>query len=162
MWSFSRPTHAPRGTVLRAATAALMVLAIGACDDDDPPAGPDPIEESEVVGSYEATLFELTADGITVDLLEEGAELTLTLAADGTTTGQLFVPEGGEEGEDLDEALDGTWTFDEEAATVEFTQDADTFVRDVTFDAVRVDGGIRLDAEETSDEGTVAVQLTQQ
>lgn len=157
MWSLSRRT------LTGAATAALLVVGVGACDDDDPPAGPDPIEESEVVGDYEATLFEVTIDGLTVDLLEEGAELTLSLAADGSTTGQLFVPEGGEEeGEDLDVALDGTWTFDEEAATVEFSQDADTFVRDVTFQAVRADGGIRLDGEETFDEETVTVQLTQQ
>lgn len=159
MWSLSRRT------LTGAATAALLVVAVGACDDnDDPPVGPDPIEESEVVGDYEPTLFDLTVDGITVDLLEEGAELTLTLAADGSTTGQLFIPEGGEEeGEDLDVALDGTWTFDEDAATVTLTTDeTDVFPDAVTLEAVRADGGIRLDGEETIDEGTVEIQLTQQ
>lgn len=156
MWSLSRRT------LTGAATAALLVVGVGACDDDDPPIGPDPIEESEVVGSYEATLLEVTVDGTTTDQLAEGAELTIDLAADGTTTGQLFIPEGEEEGEDLDVALDGTWTFDEDAATVEFDQDADTFVRDITYQAVRANGGIRLEGERTFDEETNTVQLTQQ
>ncbi len=57
------------------------------------------------------------------------------LAADGTTTGRLFVPGGAEGGGDLDADLTGTWTLD--GSTVTFSQTADTFIRDATFTASR-------------------------
>ena len=59
--------------------------------------------------------------------------MTLNLATDGTTTGQLFVPGGDEDGGDLDADLTGTWTLS--GSTVTFDQAADTFFPDVEFTA---------------------------
>jgi hypothetical protein len=69
----------------------------------------------------------------TVDLLAQGSQVTLNLATDGTTTGQLFVPGGDEDGGDLDADLTGTWTLS--GSTVTFDQAADTFFPDVEFTA---------------------------
>lgn len=123
--------------------------------------GPDAIEQSDAVGSYQATTFETTEDGQTTDQLAEGAEFTITLSSDGTTTGNLFVPGGAEGGGDLDASLAGTWTFDANSKTVEFDQDADTFVRDMTFAVVREGGTIRLEGEESFGGPTITVVLEQ-
>jgi hypothetical protein len=93
-----------------------------------------PTEET-VVGTYEAAEFTITTGGSTTDLLLAGATVDATLAADGTTSGRLFVPAAGEGGADLDEDLTGTWTLDGE--TVTFDQTADTFIRDAEFIAGR-------------------------
>jgi hypothetical protein len=87
-----------------------------------------------VAGSYHATTLTATQGSSTVNVLLGGGSLTLNLDADGTTTGHLFVPGGGEAGEDLDLDLPGTWTLTD--STVTFTQpDSDTFVRDISFTA---------------------------
>jgi len=107
-----------------------------------------------VAGAYAATTLTVTENSVTVDLLDLGAELTLTLAADGSVTGRLFVPDGAEDGGDLDVALSGTWSLD--GATVRFTMPEDTFVRDVAFTAERD----RLTAEETFSDEKVRLTLT--
>ena len=146
--------------VSRRATLAIsvfVVLLLAACGDDG--TGPDEIEQSDVAGSYEATTFETTEDGQTTDQLAEGAQFTITLASDGTTTGNLFIPGGAEDGSDLDASLAGTWTFNASSNSVTFDQDADTFVRDMTFTAVRAGGGVQLEGEETFSGVTITVVL---
>ena len=86
-----------------------------------------------IAGSYSATTFTTTTGGTTTNQLFAGAEFTITLTAAGTTTGRLFVPGGGAGGGALDADLAGTWTLT--GSTVEFTQTADTFVRDMIFTA---------------------------
>ena len=106
-----------------------MTIAL-ACDGD--PFAPT---VSNVTGSYTATTFTTTSGGVTTDHLADGASFTITLRADGTTTGRLFIPGGDEGGGDLDADMAGTWTLT--GSTVEFTQTADTFVRDMPFTASR-------------------------
>jgi len=119
-----------RSLVARAALTGLLT-AVAACGDD--PFSPTP---ESVAGSYSATEFTATSDALgTFDLLAVGAEVTVTLAADGTTTGRLFVPGGAEDGSDLDADLAGTWALD--GSTVTFNQTADTFIRDAQFTASR-------------------------
>ena len=84
-----------------------------------------------MAGTYEASEFTATTSIGTTDLLLAGATVDATLAPDGTTSGRLFVPGGGEDGGDLDEDLTGTWTLSGE--TVTFDQTADTFIRDAEF-----------------------------
>ena len=79
----------------------------------------------------------------------------MTLSPDGTTSGQLFAPGGGEGGEDLEADLDGTWTLSGE--TVTFDMESDTFVRDVAFTATRN----RLTGEGAFGEATVRLVLAQ-
>jgi len=87
----------------------------------------------ELVGVYEAIVFTTEEDGTTIDRLATGASITLTLELEGSTTGRLFVPGGGEDGSDLDAELTGSWTLNGD--TVELSHAADTFLRDMTFTA---------------------------
>lgn len=139
----------------------LFGAGLGACGDDDG-FGPEPIDQGDVAAAYEATTFTSTTDGETTDQLAEGAEFDITLNADGTTSGQLFVPGGAEDGGDFDVSLDGTWSFDGATDQVEFEHTADTFVRDMTFTAVRADGAVQLRGDETFAGTTIEVALEQQ
>ncbi len=86
-----------------------------------------------IAGSYQATIFTSTTSGVTTNHLTAGGSFTITLAANGTTSGQLFVPGGGAGGGALDESMVGTWEL--VGTTVQFDQTADTFVRDMIFTA---------------------------
>lgn len=120
---------------------------------------PEPVERADLVGSYQATTFTSTVDDQTTDHLDAGATLTLTLGDDGTTTGRLFVPGGAEDGGDLDAPLDGTWSFDADEDQVTFDHPADTFVRDMTFSAIGVNGLPRIRGTETFGDATLEVVL---
>ncbi|MGH7461254.1 MAG: hypothetical protein ACREMA_09530 [Longimicrobiales bacterium] len=106
---------------------ALAALALLACDSDDPFTP----SVDNVSGSYTATTFTTTIAGVTTDQLAAGASVTLTLAAVGTTSGRLFVPDADEDGGDFDADLTGTWTLT--GTTVSFAHSADTFIRDINF-----------------------------
>jgi hypothetical protein len=108
-----------------------LVLGLAACGGDD---SFSPTEET-VAGSYTASTFTLTTSAGTTNLLGQGATVSLNLAADGTTTGRLFVPGGADDGGDLEEDLVGTWTL--VGSTVTFNQAADTFIPDTEFLATR-------------------------
>jgi hypothetical protein len=112
----------------RHAVRLLVLLAVGpvlACSDSSTPTSPpDP------VGGYSATEFTTTANGVTVDQLAEGVTLTLTLAADGSTGGALFVPAAGQSPLDLT----GTWT--RKGTTVTFHHPLQTFLDVLPFDLV--------------------------
>jgi hypothetical protein len=132
-------------------TVALsLVLAVASCGDDN---SFSPTVEN-VAGTYSATAFTLTSSAGTVDLLILGSEVVVTLAADGTTTGRLFVPGGDEGGGDLDADLTGTWALS--GSTVTFNQTADTFIRDAGFTADRN----RLTGESTFGHQTIRLVLT--
>jgi hypothetical protein len=128
----------------------VLALVLAGCGDDD---GFSPTVEN-VAGSYSAAEFTLTTAGGTVDLLDLGSEVTATLAEDGTTTGRLFVPGSGENGEDVEADLAGTWTL--AGSTVTFSQTADTFIRDVEFTA----GPNSLTGEGTFEGQTFRLVLT--
>jgi hypothetical protein len=111
-------------------TVALALAAVLAgCGDDD---GFNPTVD-DVAGSYSATTFTVTSPAGTIDLLALGGLVSVTLSADGTTTGELFAPGAGEDGEDVEADLTGTWELS--GSTVTFDQTADTFIRDVEFTA---------------------------
>ena len=112
---------------LTRAMLAVMVSSL-ACGQDSF----SPSVES-VAGSYVATIFTTTTGGVTTNQLPTGGSLQITLAPNGTTTGSLFLPGGATGGGDLDADLAGTWSL--AGAVVQFTQGADTFVRDIAFTA---------------------------
>lgn len=134
-------------TRLMRQAAAALALGLAGCGD-----GFTPTEET-VVGTYEAEEFEVSSGGFTTDLLALGATVTVTLSADGTTSGRLFVPGAGEGGSDVDESLTGTWSLS--GSTVTFSQSADTFIPDVEFTA----GENVLTGEGTFEEDTVRLRL---
>jgi hypothetical protein len=126
-----------------------LALILAGCGDDD---SFSPTVEN-VSGTYAPATFTVTSATGTVDLLALGAEVSLTLDPDGTTTGELFVPGGGEGGEDFEADLAGTWTL--EGSTVTFNQTTDTFIGEVEFTAERD----RLTAEDTGSGQTVRLVL---
>lgn len=105
--------------------SVIILLALPSCSD-----GPTGV--ATVAGAYVATFFTYSQQGLApTDILAAGGTLSMTLAADGTTTGQLFVPAALNGGTDLTENMAGTFSLN--ADTVRFSQTADTFVRDVAF-----------------------------
>jgi hypothetical protein len=126
-------------------TTLALALGLVACGNDSvaPTA-------NTVAGTYTATTFTIPP----TDALALGLTLTLTLALDGTTTGRLFLPGGGDNGVDLDEDLTGTWTLSGD--TMRFTQSADTFIRDAVFTV----GPNRLGTEGTFGDTSLRLVLT--
>ncbi len=124
-----------------------LLLAVVACGDAAAPTLTD------VAGSYSATTLTTQEASVITDLLAQGSLLNVVLNADGTTTGRLFVPNGGEQGGDFDADLAGTWVL--HGDTVEFDHTADTFVRDMPF----VFQNNRLTGEQTFSGTTVRAVL---
>jgi hypothetical protein len=114
---------------MRVIVALTLALALGSCGGEE---AFSPTAET-VAGSYTAKSLTLTSSVGTTDLLAWGSTVAITLAADGTTSGRLFVPGGEDDGSDLDVDLAGTWTLS--GSTVTFHQPGDSFVRDVGFTA---------------------------
>ncbi|HEY7614876.1 MAG TPA: hypothetical protein VH764_17890 [Gemmatimonadales bacterium] len=117
-------------TMIRHAAALCVAAALAGCGDDDD-GGFNPTMD-EVAGSYSATTLTLDTGAGPTDLLAFGASVDVTLDADGSTSGRLFVPGGAPDG-DLDEDLQGTWSLS--GTTVTFTPSAATVLTDVDFAA---------------------------
>lgn len=137
-------------TTVMAGLALCLAIGGAGCGDDD---NFSPTVET-VAGSYTATTFTLEGPGGTADLLALGATVSVNLAENGTTTGTLFIPDGNEDGSDLDASLAGTWTLS--GNTVSFSQSEDTFIRDVDFAA----SPNRLTGEGSFDGAIVLLVLT--
>lgn len=141
---------------------ALLALFSGlaACEDDGvvPDVG---LEEADLVGTYDATTLVVTEDGTETDVLAEGGELTLVLNSDDTMSGRLFVPEGAEDGSDLDESLDGTWNFQDATDDVTVDLTNDVFLNDVVFDASETGDQAELSADEDFADFGLTVVLMQ-
>jgi hypothetical protein len=109
--------------------AVLPALAIAAsCGDLSTSVVPDVIP-----GTYAATSFRVTPTGQpTVDVIQAGGSLTITIAEDRTTDGTLFMPAGliGPGSPAVQESMAGTLTQRPDG-TYFFQQTADTFVRDL-------------------------------
>lgn len=94
-----------------------------ACDSiNDPDISP--------VGTYGATTFVTTTNGVSTNHIANGSTIVITLASGGTTSGQMhFVASGGDPA--FDANLAGTWT--RSGSTVTFDHAADTFIKDMPF-----------------------------
>ena len=139
--------------VTRALGVLLAALALGGCGGGEDNFSPTVPTVETVAGSYTARTFTLTSAVGTTDLLALGSTVTVTLDADGTTSGRLFIPGGAEGGGDLDEDLAGTWTLS--GSIVTFSQSADTFIRDVEFTAAQN----QLNSEGTFDGAIIRLVL---
>jgi hypothetical protein len=143
------------------AFVALAAFAVAACEDTRPvPIGPD--GELAVAGTWAASpgeggefgaiLFRADTADVSRDMLAEGASLVLGLHPNGVTSGRLLIPANVEGVPDFDEDLTGTWRLED--GEVVLDHDADTFLRDVTFEfddeRLVVDdmiGGVRVQIE---------------
>lgn len=90
---------------------------------------------SPVVGSYTSIIFMTTGSSGQTNQLLAGSSFNITLQADGTTSGHLHIAaSGGEPAFDAD--MTGTWR--QTGDVIDFTQAADTFVRDMAFRIERI------------------------
>ena len=114
-------------------------LALAACSDSTH--SPTGINASSappatVDGPYQATTLTVKEGNSTTDLIAGGAEVSIVLTSSGTTTGTMVVPAAySESGTEETLSLDGTYTYDAGSGVVTFTHDADTFLRDMTWEA---------------------------
>jgi hypothetical protein len=115
-------------TMIRRGLLTLGLALVACGDDDDGGTGPT---VDDVAGSYSATAFTIDDGDGPLDLLALGASVTATLDADGTTSGQLFIPLAGPGGSDLDEDLAGSWTLS--GTTVTYIPSSSTVLTDVDF-----------------------------
>jgi hypothetical protein len=118
-------------------TAAAIAVSIVACSDSFKPT------TESVVGDYNLQSLTTTDTSGTTDWVAAGSTLTLTIAANGTTTGNLFIPGAAEGGGDFNADMAGTWSLSGSVITID--QTADTFVRDMDFKA----GKDRLAGDQT-------------
>lgn len=84
---------------------------------------------SSVAGAYTATRYDVTQGGTTVDMLKQGASITLTLAAsDSSTSGHVTIP-GYLTLPGIDADLAGRYVIT--GSLVKMTQTDDTFIADL-------------------------------
>jgi hypothetical protein len=149
--SVSRPVSVAIGApALASGAVALAAMLVAACGDDD---AFSPTTHN-MAGSYSASTFTVTSSAGTVDLLVTGGEVEVTLTADGEMSSHIFLPGGGEDGEDFEADVTGTWTLT--GSTVTLDHEGDTVLQDLEFTA----GRDRLTAEHTFGEESVRIVLT--
>lgn len=107
---------------------ATLVLSGIACGGDNTTAPPP-----TVAGNYTATQWVTTGTSGQTNQLVAGSTLSLTLAANGTTSGHLHVAASGSNPA-FDADMAGTWAESNNKVTI--SQSADTFVRNLTFNVV--------------------------
>ena len=109
-----------------------LTLVIAGCAGESQ--APDQFELTMalVSGFYIGTTMDREEGGVVVDMVIEGAELGMTLTSEGQTLGRLFIPARITGGEDEEYDLTGTWQLNGTTVTVD--QEADTFLRDMSFE----------------------------
>ncbi len=123
-----------RHSLMKLGPSFLGIAAILACGSDStsPSAG-------AAAGSYSAFEFVTTGSSGQTNQLLIGSTLQINLAANGTTTGHLHLAASGANPA-LDADMAGTWT--QNGSIVDFTQAADTFVKDMLFTLQPVGTGV--------------------
>ena len=131
--------------------AVTLCAAVGCSSGDAFSATTD-----NMLGNYAARTFTTTDTLRTIDWLQRGGSLTITLGAIGTMTGTLFLPGAAPGGGDLDQVLLGNWTLSGNTITFDMPT-IDTFIRDMPWTA----GNGRLSGDHTFAGGTrIRVVLT--
>ena len=138
-------------------TRALLLIGLPAivlaCGGSDEPS------DTPIAGTYAATFFQTTGSSGQRNEIDAGSTLTITLAANGTTTGHLHVAASGSSPV-FDADMAGTWTATENHI-VTFTQSADTFVRNMEFTwASDIQGLSTLAGDKGFPGGRVQITLT--
>ena len=107
---------------------ALALVALPACEEAV--TGPS---VQQVAGTYTLTQLIVRQSGTSNDLIAAGVTTTITLNADGTTTGSLFIPaDVNIDGVDINGDLVGTWSL--VGRDVEFDHDVEgSFLNDVAW-----------------------------
>ncbi|HKC82214.1 MAG TPA: hypothetical protein VKB91_13555 [Gemmatimonadaceae bacterium] len=120
--------------------------------------GSDEPSSSPYAGSYVATSWTTTGNSGQQNQIIAGSTLQITLASNGTTTGHLHIAASGANPV-FDADMAGTWTIN--GNVVEFTQAADTFVRDMLFTVdSNIQGIITLSGDQTFSGTRIQLTLT--
>lgn len=156
----------PRMALGVTATAvAAPPVAFGACTADtviQVEHSTGPIDRSELVGDYLATMIIFVDGADTTDLRAGGAFFNLTLGETSGVAGRLFIPGVGAGGAAIDADMTGAWTFDLVGQIVRFVQQAETFVRGSEWTASRDGFAIELrgtSVPEEADPGTPGIEV---
>lgn len=105
-----------------------LLTTASACGGGDDTTGPGGLQ----AGTYVATTFVVQPAGqAPINVLGAGGSLSITINANGTTSGALVVPAAVTGGAAVNESMAGTVTVTQ--LTVTFQQTADTFVRDLSW-----------------------------
>jgi hypothetical protein len=109
---------------MRPIPSLFAVAAVVACSDAFKPT------TENILGDYTVQTLQTTDPSGTINWIQRGGTLTITLGPFGVTTGHLFLPGADEGGGDIDQLLIGVWTLS--GKTITFDMPAtDTFVRDM-------------------------------
>src|SRR6266566_1604731 len=144
------PGSTSYGGSMKPIASLLAVAAVVACSDSFKPT------TDNVLGNYAASTFTTTDSTGTKDWIVAGASLELLLGAQGITVGTLSVPGAGPGGTNVLADMTGTWELT--GNTVHFTQNDDTFVRDIDW----VASENRLSGDATFSGKRIRVVLTKQ
>ncbi len=111
-------------------TAAVVVLSCGS-PTEGCGCAPAP---APITGAWIATQFLVTPTGqAQIDVLAAGGSLTITVEYSQATSGSLSIPASINGGTPLNASMAGTATYNYNTARTTFTQAADTFVRDLSW-----------------------------
>lgn len=162
-------TDRPSRSLLESVRALLLAVGLGACGEavmpPSPPVAPTgPVARDEIVGMFDAIEMIFISGADTTDVLAVGGSLSLQLEDSAQAGGRLFAPGQGAAGSDIDEDMDGIWTYNVIGRVVTFTQQSPSFVGGAVFRPARTpDGfGLELTASVASDQflGNAAVEVT--
>jgi hypothetical protein len=139
-----------RRALARTALFTSLLTVATACGDDG-------ITDAPVdAGAYTASSFTITPDGQSeIDVLTSGGSLSITIGANNTTTGVLFLPESVTGSTALNASMAGTVA--RVGDQVSFVQASDTFVRDLLF---TVDGAVIRATNQRAGSAVFTVVLT--
>lgn len=111
-----------------------------------------------LTGSYAASIFVVTPTGqAPLNVLAAGGTLSITITSSGATSGSLNVPASVTGGSAFTASMAGTATIT--TLTVQFSQDADTFVRDLVWS--RVGSELRV-VDQVAGNSSFTITLTHQ
>ena len=141
-----------------ALVALLFTTGFVACGSDGPTPPGGGGGGPTLTGSYTATQWVTTGGSGSANQLLAGSTLAITLNSNGTTSGHLhLVASGGNPPLDADMA--GTWMVT--GADLTFSQNADTFVRNMTFVVVANGNKWALEGDQVLSQTRIQLTLTQ-
>ena len=114
-------------SLMKLGPSLLGVAAILACGSDST------APTATVTGTYSATEFTTTGSSGQTNQILVGSTVFLNLSGNGTLSGHLHLA-ATNANPVFDADMAGTWT--QVGSTVTFSQTADTFIRNMTFDVV--------------------------
>jgi hypothetical protein len=140
-------------SLIKRAPILFGIAALVACGGDST------APNSPLAGAYVATQFVTTGTGGQTNQILAGSTVAVNLASNGSAGGHLHLV-ATNMNPALDADLAGTWT--QTGNTVTFTQAADTFINDMTFDVTSNGSVWQLVGDQVFSGIRIQITLTQQ